>query len=204
MKNYSIKLNRSEKIILFLYELSDGEKKKFSYENIVVGLFKKYPPDFHLKGYPEYPDIADSIARLLYGFKKQGFITVENKIFSLTESGIEFGKMLSKKKLNKEDLSYIRFPRSVSVEIDRIKKLEGFVLFSNGEIDQLAESDFYNYLGVSVKTSASTFSGRMKNVETAIDEMRLVKDDPLFSKIVQYHEYLISKYKEILDYFIEK
>ena len=48
-------------------------KEKVIYEDIVVGLFKRYPEDFHLKGYPEYPDIADSIARTLYEFKKRTY-----------------------------------------------------------------------------------------------------------------------------------
>src|SRR3990167_6618802 len=98
MKKNSTTLNRGEKILLFLYESEKDQKKRFVYEDIAVGLFKKYPDDFHLKGYPEYPDSSDSSQRLLYEFKKKGYVSAANKIFSLTDNGIEFAKVLSDRK----------------------------------------------------------------------------------------------------------
>lgn len=63
---------RGDKIMICIYQLGEGKKKKIAYEDIVVGLFKKQPDDFHLKGYPEYPDSSDSTQRLLYEYKKKG------------------------------------------------------------------------------------------------------------------------------------
>ncbi len=205
MKKDSTTLNRGEKILLFLYELGGGEKKRFIYEDIAVGLFKKYPSDFHLKGYPEYPDSSDSSQRLLYEFKKRGHITAANKIFSLTDSGLEFAKRISNRKSSiVDEMPQGRHSRATTVENDRIKNLEGFLLFIEGKLNQLTESDFYNYLGVTARTSPSTFSGRVKTIETSINEMRVSKSDPLSSKIVEYHEFLISKYKNSIDYFLRK
>jgi hypothetical protein len=197
-------LNRGEKILLFLYELGGGRKKRFLYEDIVVGLFKKYPNDFCLKGYPEYPDSSDSSQRLLYEFKKRGYITVANKIFSLTDSGIEFAENLSDCESSKtSNISPERLSRATTVEIERIKNLEGFVLFLDDGKDKITESDLYNYFGVSVKTSKSAFSGRIKNIEMATKEIKENTNNQLFYNIIKYHEFLVSKYKSTLDYFLK-
>lgn len=203
MKN-NHKINRSEKIILFLYDMGKGEKKKFSYEDIVVGLFKKYPEDFHLKGYPEYPDSSDSTQRLLYEFKKKGYITVLNKIFSLTESGLEACHQLSTDFSENTDLLSNRLSRSSDVEVNRIKKLEGFNIFVHGKVDTITESDFYNYLGISVRSSASTFSGRLNTVNDVIRDLRQMPTDPLYSQIIKYHEFMMERYEKAADYFIKK
>lgn len=205
MKKDPTTLNRGEKILLFLYESAQGQKKRFVYEDIVVELFRKYPNDFHLKGYPQYPDSSDSSQRLLYEFKKKGLVTVANKIFSLTDSGLEFAKgMLERKSSVVNETGLGRPSRSTAVEADRIKNLEGFVFFLDGRANQLTESDFYNYLGVTARTSPSMFAGRMKTIETSIAEMRINKNDPLSLKIVEYHDFLISKYKSNVDYFLNK
>ena len=128
-----------------------------------------------------------------------------NKIFSLTDSGIEFAKTISDKKSSIVNESSIGRPsRATAIETDRIKKLEGFVLFVEGKASELTESDFYNYLGVTARTSPSTFSGRMKNIEMSINEMRGNKNDSLSSKIIEYHKFLISKHKDTIDYFLNK
>lgn len=202
MKN-NLNFNRGEKIILFLYEISKGEKKKFLYEDIVVGLFSKYPEDFHLKGYSEFPDSSDSTQRILYQFKKKGFITATNKIFSLTDGGLELGHQLSKNPLDHEVLSD-RFSRSTNVEVDRIKKLEGFILYIEGKAQELTDSDFYNYLGITARTSASMFLGRFNTINEVIKDLKQKPDDPIFSKIIAYNDFLFLKCKSTIDYFLKK
>ena len=97
MKNNINNLSRGEKILLFLYEFGGGGRAKIRYEDIVVGLFKKYPHDFQLKGHAEYPDSGDMIHKPLYDFKKKGYVNAENKIFSLTDRGVELARQLSSK-----------------------------------------------------------------------------------------------------------
>ena len=202
MKNNLKKITRGEKIILFIYELGNHQKKRLTYEDIVVGLFKKYPNDFHLKGYPEYPDSSDSSQRSLYEFKKKGYITAENKIFCLTDIGLEFAKKIFDKISSIGDgVLVVRESRATTVEIERIAHLEGFMFFVEEKSDLLTESDFYNYLGITAKTSPSAFSGRLKAIGLAIDDMRLKQGDPLYTNIIEYHEFLTERYKNIIDFF---
>ena len=205
MNNNRKKISRSEKILLFLYELGSGEKKKFLYEDIVVGLFKKYPEVFHLKGYPRYPDSSDSTQRLLYEYKKGGYVNVANKIFSLTDRGIELAQnLLNEKRDSKKDILSSRLSRAATTEIERIKNLEGFNLFLEGKEKDHTDSDFYKYLGVTARTSSSAFSGRLNTVESVVQNMNKKSDNPLYSKIVGYHKFLLSKYGDIINYFVKK
>ena len=52
-------MERPQKILLTMLELSGGTTKSLKYEDIVVGAFKKFPDEFALRGYPEYPDSSD-------------------------------------------------------------------------------------------------------------------------------------------------
>src|SRR3989339_286357 len=89
-------LSRSDKILFCLSKMSKGKKLKIKYEDLVVELFKKFPSDFHMKGYPEYPDSSDSIQRSLYTDKQKGLVLVYNKVFSLTDAGLDYAKTIKK------------------------------------------------------------------------------------------------------------
>ena len=193
-------ISRAEKIISFLYEYGKGKKIHIRFEDVVVGLFKKYPGDFHLKGYKEYPDSGDLVHKPLYDFKKKGYLIAANKVFTLTDRGLEYARRIIEGGSG-EEKSGERLSRSATSEMDRIKRLEGFSLFSDGRIDQLSENDFYNYLAVSVRTDKNAFAGRMETVKAAIAELKAIPSDRLYSKIVEYHEYIMTKYGNLTDFF---
>lgn len=195
-------LSRAEKILLFLFEYGKGERVRVRYEDIVVGLFKKYPQDFHLKGYAEYPDSGDLIHKPLYDFKKKGYINAANKVFSLTDRGIDLARQLSGKKAT--PTSGDRFSRSTETELRRVKGLEGFELFCEDKRDELSESDFYNYMAATVRTQKNAFIGRIETMNAVIEELRRHDKDPLCAKVIEYHEFLASKHKDIVDFFTSK
>ena len=200
MKTSIHNLSRGEKILLFLYEFGEGGRAKIRYEDIVVGLFKKYPHDFQLKGYVEYPDSGDLIHKPLYDFKKKGYVNAENKIFSLTDRGVELARQLSGKG-KKTDDSKDRLSRSAETEVSRLKSLEGFLLFIDGNKERLSDNDFYNYLGVTVRTQKNSFIGRLETMNVTIEELKRHSENTLYKNIVSYHDFLISRYKNITDFF---
>lgn len=198
------KISRGEKMILFLYEYGKKQKVRIRYEDMVVGLFKKYPNDFHLKGYPEYPDSGDGMHQPLYLFKKHGYINGANKIFILTESGIDFAEKLKQKIKGLPIDTSDRLSRNVIIEISRIKLLEGFFLFVESKKEKISEGDLYAYLGVTVRTSKSIFIGRMKTIKSLIQELKKHKDEELYKKIIQYNDFILLKYKDTVDFFYNK
>ena len=200
MKIDTHNLSRAEKILVFMYRFSEGGRAKIQYEDIVAGLFKKYPHDFHLKGYTEYPDSGDMIHKPLYDFKKKGYVNAANKVFSLTERGVELAQTLSGKNTVSENTGN-RLSRSVETEISRVKGLEGFSLFLQGKKDKLSDNDFYNYLGVTVRTQKNAFIGRMETMNAVIKELQ-GQDKPRSHKtLIEYHECLTLKNAGIIEFF---
>jgi hypothetical protein len=186
-----------------MYELAGETGAKIRYEDIVAGVFRKYPHEFHLKGYPEYPDSGDMIHKPLYDFKKKGLVNAENKIFSLTPRGVDVARQLAADAAT-QDIGQIdsdRLSRSSETEVSRIKALEGFALFRESNIESLSDSDFYAYLGVSVRTSKNAFKGRLETVEQVISDLRKRSDSPLQKQIVAYHDFLMQKNSGLIEYF---
>jgi hypothetical protein len=194
-------LSRSEKILLFLYEHGKGKPTKVRYEDIVVGVFKKHPHDFHLKGYTEYPDSGDMIHKPLYDAKKKGYVQAASKIFSLTERGMEFAKQLAAGGGRIEEISKDRLSRTAEVELSRVKASEGFELFAKGEKHRLADNDFYDYLGVTVRTQKNAFVGRVNTMNAVVEELKRHEGNAVATKMVEYHDFLMTKNKATLEFF---
>ena len=201
MKTNQHKTSKVDKILLFLQEVGDAGRARLEYEDIVIGLFKKYPHDFHLRGYPEYPDSGGLIHKRLYDFKKKGYVNASNNIFSITERGIELAQKLSGNE--KENLTD-RLPRSAETEVSRVKSLEGFGLFAKSESSKLSDNDFYSYLGVTVRTQKNAFIGRLETMKAVIDDLKTRSTNPLYAGIVLYHDFLFSKHRDVIDFFTKK
>ena len=86
-------LSRPQKILAVMFELCHGDATALQYEDIVVAVFKRYPEDFQLRGYPQYPDSSD-VHKPLYEMKQQGLIRSANKTFELTPRGLEVASSL--------------------------------------------------------------------------------------------------------------
>ena len=201
MKANTLKTSKVDKILLYLQEVGEAGRAKLKYEDIVVGLFKKYPHDFQLRGYPEYPDSGGLIHKRLYDFKKKGYVNASNNIFSITERGIEVAQEISgEEKGNLTD----RLSRSAETEVSRIKSLEGFGLFVQGESSKLSDNDFYSYMGATVRTPKNTFIGRLETMNSVMNDLKTRPTDPLYSEIVSYHDFLVSKHSDIIDFFTAK
>lgn len=196
-----IRLSRLEKILLTLYDLSGGTKRSVKFEDIAVALFKRFPKEFHLRDYPEYPDTGEGIHRPLYRFREEGVVYAGNKIFGLTEKGILVARRLKKLAEGKKIKPETRLSRYAEEEISRIKSSDAFVnFFLTGKRDKIIDTDFYDYLGVTVRTRKSDFLGRLKTIEDTIKEISKVKNDILYEKLAEYHKFMLNKFQDIIDY----
>jgi hypothetical protein len=191
-------LSRGEKILLSLYKVSGKTKKSIRYEDIVVAVFADFPHDFQLKGHPQYPDSGDLIHKPLYDYKKKGLIQAGNKMFALTEKGLVAVEKLSQALSGKEIKETTRLPRDIEKEVNRILRTQAFRLFIEGNTD-LLDTDFYDYLGVTVRTTRNDFKGRLRTVSDAVDAVKTEKE-PLYKKLTEYHRFMLGKFKDIVDY----
>ena len=201
MKAKPHEISKVDKILLYLQEIGDSGRAKLKIEDIVVGLFKKYPHDFHLLGYPEYPDSGGLIHKRLYDFKKKGYVNAASSIFSITERGIE---MAQKIKTGEIDNINDRLSRTAETEVSRIKSLEGFELYIQRQEDKLSDSDFYSYLGVTVRTSKNSFIGRLETMNAVMEDLRTRTGNPLYASVVSYHDFLQSKHQDIITFFTKE
>lgn len=192
MSKKDIKFSKRDKILIVLYEMSDGKQVTLKYEDIIVKLFKKYPEDFHLHGYPEYPDAASH--QSFYALRREGLIQVRSKFVTLTEKGITYAnqiiKMQSKPRKPSKKLS-----RDIINEIERIKKTDAFQLFIINKKDQIVDTDFFSYLGTTVRSERTDFKARINTIENVIGT---IKSNTAHKIIVDLHNYLFDKFKELI------
>lgn len=194
-----LELSKEQKVLLALYRLSGEGHKKVRYEDVVVRVFKDYPGDFHLKGYPEYPDTGDAVHKPLYDYRKRGMVSANNKMFSLTPHGVAEAERLEGAEKNRGGIaeSRHRLERDAQIEIERIKKLEGFRLFLEGRQDEIIDSDLFEYLGVSVRSARNDFIGRLETMKSAILAVADsgLKDAALLAAR-QFHTFLMGRFAE--------
>jgi hypothetical protein len=183
-------LTKPQKILAVLYELSVGQARSVSYEQIVVRAFEKYPTDFQLRGYPQYPDSSD-IHKPLYSMKKQGLVRSANKSFELTPKGIEIAARLGSKATKP---TARRLTKSEEFEISRVLSSDGFHLFSDARAESILDTDFYEYLGVSVRTPRNDFLGKLHTVAQAVESYAQNIGGPFADTLKKYHHFMVEKF----------
>lgn len=195
-----IKLPRTDKILLTIYKLTKNGKCNIIFEDIVVQLFMDYKEDFHLRGYIKYPD-SEGVNKAIYSnLRKGGLVTYGNKVFTLTDKGLVYARNLKYKISNKKVFSTDRLVSSNKNEINRIKKLQGYNLFMKNEKSKIIDTDFYNYIGVSVKTPKDQILGRIKALDDIYKD-KINENNVEFIKLVKYHKFLLNKFSDLINYY---
>jgi hypothetical protein len=187
-------LSKPHKILAVMFDLCGGEHKALQYEDIVVAAFKRYSEDFQLRGYPQYPDSSD-IHKPLYEMKRQGLVRSANKTFELTQRGLEVAAKLVHAKAEDKN----RLTKQEENEINRILNSAAFKLFRESQKESLLDTDFYEYLGITVRTSRADCYGRLTNVEHAIAAHGTKRGDDLSISLRCLHDFLVSKFKSEID-----
>lgn len=162
---------RPEKILVAMFKLSHGSTKPLKYEDIVVKAFEMFPDEFALRGYPQYPDSSD-IHKPLYGpLKRQGLIRSANKMFGLTPRGSEVAKRLVEAagaSLEEVMSDGSRITRDQQAEVDRMLATEAQQLFDQGQTGKILDTDFYRFIGCTVRTPRNEFIGRINATDSAV------------------------------------
>jgi hypothetical protein len=190
-------LSKEQKVLLALYRLWNEGRKKVRYEDIVVRVYSDYPGDFHLKGYPEFPDTGDAVHKPLYDYRKRGMVSASNKMFSLTQHGVSEAERLGNAEKGRPSPreSKHRLERDAQIELDRVKQLEGFKLFLSGKNEEIIDSDLFEYLGVSVRSTRNEFIGRLETMKSAIEAVAASGlKDPVLVAARHFHDFLMNRF----------
>jgi len=181
--------SKPQKILSVMFDLSKGESKPLLYEDIVVAAFHRYPEDFQLRGYPQYPDSSD-IHKPLYKMKRDGLVRSANKSFMLTPHGLDVARDL----VGSPEISRDRLTKPEEHEINRILKSQAFRLFQENQNSRILDTDFYEYLGVSVRTPKGDFLGRVTTVEQAVGAHSTKRNDELSATLTKLHAWIVTQF----------
>ncbi len=198
-KPLKLKLSKQQKILLVLFELSEGKKKNIKFEDIVIAAFRKFPKEFHLKGYKKFPDSGDSIKRPLYTLRDEGILGAKNMVFSLTDKGLELSERIFSFASSGEILTSDNLDRYIEREINRIEGLESYKLFEHGNKNKILDTDFFDFLGTSVKTERMDFRSRLKAMDEIL-AMTKSRQEKRFLLLQKYINFMKSRYMNIIEY----
>ena len=188
-------LSKAQKILAVMFELARGQSKPLHYEDIVVFAFRKHPQDFQLRGYPEYPDSSD-LHKPLYAMKRDGLVrSASDKSFILTARGLEVAREL----IGAAETPHDRLTKQEENEIKRITKSPAFDLFRRGEAAKLLDTDFYDYLGASVRTPKGDFLGRLAVVEEVVRAHQAKINDRLSETLSELHNWIVDRFQQEIE-----
>jgi hypothetical protein len=191
--NQNKQLSSKEALLCSLRVLLDEQKTAIQYEDFIIQAHKRYPKLLCIKGYPSHPD-SEVMSKRLYDLKRDGHIFIKKRFISLTAKGKAHADELLDK-----PAEFLRSPkkmgRDVKTEIERIKKTEVFHLYSRGRLTEIVDTDFFSYLGTTVKTDSTSFKGRLKTID---DVIAAAGKDKAIRQLVAMHEYLLERFKDTI------
>jgi len=196
-------LNKSEKILIAIYELDKDRKEKITVEDVAVKLWKIWPSEFCMRGYPKYPnnDIQKHITKPL----DNNWVTGGVYGYKITEKGRNYAEQLKKikpKKKKREEIN--EQPRFIKTEFTRIINSKLFKYYSQDNKMDFLESDLFEFLGTSPRSlntkDRNIFLTRYNSVvKDVIPFCREISDKDEEAKIiVEIWGKLSSKFKDLL------
>jgi hypothetical protein len=121
-------------------------------------------------------------------------------MFGLTDLGLEMAeRILAATKDNTVKKSADRLPHYLQKEIGRILHLESFKFFTKGMNDKILDTDFYDYLDVTVRSPKNIFIGRLKTVEKACKDLEKI-DQKKYKELLDFHGFMIDNFSEVISY----
>lgn len=92
-----------------------------------------------------------------------------------------------------------RISRDIEKEVSRVTNTPGFSLFLKGDTSSIVDTDFYEYLGVTVRTSHGDFIGRLNTLSDVVKNTASNKNE-IFKKLFEYHTLMTTKFSDIIRY----
>ena len=162
--------DRPSKILIAMFKLSGGTTEPQKYEDIVVKAFELFPQDFALRGYPQFPDSSDVHKPLYARLKSGGFVRGAEKRFALTARGVEEARSLVEEAgaETPKPRDAHRLTRDKEDEVERMLGTDAVRLFREGKRGRILDTDFYAFVGCTVRTDTKGFIARMKTTDAAV------------------------------------
>lgn len=170
-------LSVSEKLLLAAYDLEESGSRPFSAEDLVVSAWRKYPDAFGLSGYREeggrlsYPDSNRVFAEIMGSkpIRKRGLLSkVGKKMYQLTEAGRNEARLLSNNS-TKSSTEKASLAREIEQELKRLFASRAVEKIRNNKTNDLTFFDACAFWGISPRSSAIEFEGRIANLKGIVE-----------------------------------
>lgn len=169
-------LSQPQMVLLAIFRVSRGTTQKVPYEEIVLQAWKDFPSSFSLRNHPEHPDASDVHKKLYQSLKTDGLVaSLGNKIFRLTEKGIEEAQRISERAVGKPKpvrIDAVRLSRSEESFIEQALKSRTFSAWKAGERDGLVDYDARVFFQFSTATPIDERRRRKSAGLEAIEKAR--------------------------------
>jgi len=197
-------LTKSEKFLIAVYSLSPKSKRDITIEDVAIFLWKKYPKEYCLRGYPQYPnaDIQKHATKLfnenlmkggVYGYK----LTIKGKEYSKRILNKSEGIIRKKGSVSSEERGYIK------KHIERILKTKVFNYYEEDEKLNLVESDLFEFMGTNARSlntrDKKSFLTQYNIITKDIIPYCEKSNDEYHKKIVSLWDKLLAKFQKILN-----
>lgn len=192
----------TEKLIIWIVGMSNELSERLSVEDIVIECWQINPAKHSLRGYTQHPD-SQSVIKRLYEMKgKKGLLKgSEMGGFNLTEiSKTIFADLKELIRFDRlaDHSGHIVADRNIS-SIDeapykRLIKSSAYLKFTTGKKNEIVETDFLYFYGISWHSKPSFIMNRIKNIDAVVRSF--TKKDSFLADV---HSLLNNKFKHIKD-----
>ncbi len=168
-------MTASDKLILAAHLIEEKGEKFFSAEELVVTAWKKFPETFSLTGF-DYPDSNRVLSEIMgsKSIRKKGLIKkIGKKMYQLTEMGNAYANNLLSKKNPIENRNKF-LTREISQILKRLYSSRAFEKFIKKEVSEITFFDACSFWGISPRSSAIDFEGRITNIINVIESSQKI------------------------------
>jgi hypothetical protein len=169
-------LGQGEMVLLALAHASAWTTNRVAYEDLVLQAWRDFPEFFSLRNHPEHPDASDIHKRLYQTLKPNGWAaTLGNKVFRLTEEGVERARELEAANTTVTDTSRAapeRLRRDEQSFIEQALASRVLTAWRAGRGESLVDYDARTFFQFSTGTPTEERRRRVQLADNAIAKAR--------------------------------
>jgi len=196
----------TEKLIIWIVGRSRELGVKLSLEELVLECWLINPEKHSLRGYPQFPDSRTVLKRagemrgkkgLLTGSEISGYMLTEisRRLYADTATLVSHGKVPVTHGSNAADRTISALDEA---PYKRLKKTPAYEKFAANHKEQIVETDFLYFYGLTWHTRRSVAHNRIKNVDAVVKTF--ADRDPVLGEV---HALLNERFSQVRRQLLE-
>jgi hypothetical protein len=168
-------LTKAEKLLVAAARIDATHHSEFTAEDLVVEAFKRFPNDFSLKGYPEYPD-NNSVLTMLMGKEARliasGWLSkTGTKKYRITPKGVHDAAERIPDSSERQ-VQTVRNSRKMEEGLARLFQSEAFESASKDSGSEITFHQFCRFIGLAAPDTWQKVQGKLEEVKHLVEQAR--------------------------------